>query len=169
MRAMLLVTALMGAFFMSMDLAANPVWRRRLFLTLALSGGLLLLFGLVERATGAAGIFWEPAASKSTFFATYFYHANAGAFINLTLPLVAGQTILAFRGKRGQFERAFWSFLLLASTTAVFVNTSRASMVIGVMIVAALAVGVAMVAIRRPEVTKAASSCDRRGNRPSAR
>ena len=53
MRTMLLVTALMGAFLMSMDLAANPVWRKRLFLTLALSGGLLLLFGLVERATGA--------------------------------------------------------------------------------------------------------------------
>ena len=59
MHSMRLVTALMGAFFISMDLAANPVWRRRLFLTLALSGGLLLLFGLVERATAAEGIFWE--------------------------------------------------------------------------------------------------------------
>ena len=108
---MLLVTALMGAFFMSMDLAANPIWRRRLFLTLALSGGLLLLFGLVERATAAEGIFWDASAPKSTFFATYFYHANAGAFINLTLPLVAGQAILAFRNQKGQLERAFWSFL----------------------------------------------------------
>ena len=151
MRTMLLVTALTGAFFVSMDLAANPVWRKRLFLTLALSGGLLLLFGLVERATGAAGIFWEPAASRSTFFATYFYHGNAGAYINLTLPLVAGQTILAFQRKRSQFERAFWSFLALASITAVFVNTSRASTLIGILIIAAMAIGGAAIAIRRPK------------------
>ena len=151
MRAMLLVTGMMGAFFMSVDLALNPEWRRRLFLTLALSGGLLLLFGLVERATGAAGIFWEASASKSTFFATYFYHANAGAFINLTLPLVAGQTILAFRNNKGQFERAFWSFLLITSITAVFVNTSRASMLIGIVIIAAMAIGCAAVAFRRPK------------------
>ena len=147
LRAMLLVTALMGAFFMSMDLAANPLWRRRLFLTLALSGGLLLLLGLVERATAAQGIFWAS-APKSTFFATYFYHANAGAFINLTLPLVAGQAILAFRNKKGQLGRALWGFLLLVSIAAVFVNTSRASMVIGILIMATLVAG-AMVAIRR--------------------
>jgi O-antigen ligase len=149
LRTMLLVTALMGAFFMSMDLAANPVWRRRLFLTLALNGGLLLLFGLVERAAAAEGVFWEASASRSTFFATYFYHANAGAFINLTLPIVAGQAIVAFQSQRGQFERAFWGFLLLVSITAVFVNTSRASMLIGMVIIAALGVGAAMVAVRR--------------------
>jgi O-antigen ligase len=118
-------------------------------LTLALSGGLLLLFGLVERATAAEGIFWEASASKSTFFATYFNHSNAGAFINLTLPLVAGRAILAFQNKGGQFERAFWSFLLLVSITAVFVNTSRASMVIGTMIIAALIIAGTMVAVRR--------------------
>jgi len=149
MRAMLLVTALVGAFFISMDLAANPVWRRRLVLTLALSGGLLLLFGLVERATAAEGIFWEASASKSTFFATYYNHSNAGAFINLTLPIVAGKAILAFQNTRGQFERAFWSFLLLVSITAVFVNTSRASMVIGIIIIAALIIAGTMVAVRR--------------------
>jgi O-antigen ligase len=148
-RTMLLVTALMAAFFISMDLAANPVWRRRLFLTFALSGGLLLLFGLVERATGAQGIFWDTSARKSTFFATYFYHANAGAFINLTLPLVAGQAILAFRNEKAQLGRAFWGFLLLVTITSVFVNTSRASMAIGILIMAVLAVGGTLVAIKR--------------------
>ncbi|HEY5707137.1 MAG TPA: O-antigen ligase family protein, partial [Terrimicrobiaceae bacterium] len=73
-----------------------------------------------------------------------------GAFINLTLPLVAGQTILAFRSNKGQFERAFWSFLLIASITAVFVNTSRASMLIGIVIIAGMAIGGAAVAFRRP-------------------
>ena len=131
-----------------MDLAANPVWRRRLFLTFALSGGLLLLFGLVQRATGASGIFWEP-SPPSTFFATYFYHANAGAFINLTLPLVAGQTILAFKDQ-GQFRRAFWGFLLLATIPAVFVNTSRASTLIGLLILATMVLGsLAMIALRQ--------------------
>ena len=146
-RSMLLVTGLFGAFFISMDLAANPVWRKRLFLTLALSGGLLLLFGLVQRATGASGIFWEP-SPPSTFFATYFYHANAGAFINLTLPLVAGQTILAFKNKN-QLRRAFWGFLMLATATAVFVNTSRASTLIGILILTTIVFGVAVIALRQ--------------------
>jgi O-antigen ligase len=148
LRTMLLVTALMGAFFMSMDLAENPVWRSRLFLTLALSGGLLLLFGLIERATGARGVYWDTSAPPSTFFATYFYHGNAGAFINLTLPIVAGQAVLAFRSEESQLKRALWSFLLLVSITAVFVNTSRASMVVGILILAALAVGGATVGLR---------------------
>jgi O-antigen ligase len=146
-QSMLLVTGLLGAFFVSMDLAANPIWRRRLFLTLALSGGLLLLFGLVQRATGASGIFWQP-SPPSTFFATYFYHANAGAFINLTLPLVAGQTILAFKNK-GQFRRAFWGFLMLSTSAAVFVNTSRASTLIGILIMAAMIIGVTVIALRQ--------------------
>jgi O-antigen ligase len=151
-RAMLLVTALTGVFFMSMDLAANPLWRGRLFFTLALSGGLLLLFGLVERATAAKGIFWEAWSSSGTFFATYFNHSNAGAFINLTLPLVAGQTFLAFRNEKGHLQRACWCFLLLVSITAVFVNTSRASMVIGVVLMIALAVGGIAMVRRRSNV-----------------
>ena len=97
----------------------------------------------------ARGIFWDTSRPKSTFFATYFYHANAGAFINLTLPLVAGQAILAFRNEQDQLRRAFWGFLLLMSITSVFVNTSRASMAIGILIMAALAVGGALVAIKR--------------------
>jgi O-antigen ligase len=67
----------------------------------------------------------------------------------LTLPLVAGQAILAFRNEKDQLGRAFWGFLLLVSITSVFVNTSRASMAIGILIMAVLAVGVAIVAVRR--------------------
>jgi O-antigen ligase len=137
-----------GAFFISMDFAANPLWRRRLFFTLSLNGGLLLLFGLAQRATSAEGIFWGP-ASNGPFFATYLNHSNAGAFINLTLPILAGQTFLAFQDRGSQIGRAFWSFLLLANVAAVFVNTSRASMVIGISIVMALALGSARTFIRR--------------------
>ena len=148
MNAMRLVTALMGAFFISMDFAANPLWRRRLFFTLSLNGGLLLLFGLAQRATSAEGIFWGP-ASNGPFFATYLNHSNAGAFINLTLPILAGQTFLAFQDRGSQIGRAFWSFLLLANVAAVFVNTSRASMVIGILIMMVLALGGARTFIRR--------------------
>ena len=148
-RAMLLVTALTGAFLISMDFAANPVWRARLFFTLALSGGLLLVLGLAQRAGGAPGIFWEASAPKGNFFATYVNHSNAGAFINLTLPIVAGQTILAFQNTKGQFARALWSFLLIVSVTALFVNTSRASMVIGLVIIGALVIGTIVFAVRR--------------------
>ena len=59
LRTILLVTALMGAFCISMDLQPIQFGAARLFFHACPSGGLLLVFGFVERATAAEGIFWE--------------------------------------------------------------------------------------------------------------
>jgi O-antigen ligase len=61
----------------------------------------------------------------ATFFATYYYHGNAGAFLNLALPAVLG---LAFRYTSRPAHpatRALWLTVLLVMIVAVISDTSR--------------------------------------------
>jgi hypothetical protein len=78
--------------------------------------------------TGAPAILWQTNLDcGSTFFATYRYHANAGAFINIVLPLIAGQTLLTLRRRGSGIARALWLLTLLFTLVSAFVNVSRAA------------------------------------------
>lgn len=136
---MLMITGLLGVLWIVCDLANRPEWRKRLALTIALCGAGIVILGLAQHATGANEIFWGNANRKGgTFFATYRYHGNAGAFINLVLPFVALFAISAFRNQtRG---RAFWGLALLLTATGAFVNVSRAAMSITLLLLIALGV-----------------------------
>jgi hypothetical protein len=125
-RWMLRASALLGSAVFTADLARRRVWQLRLWQTVGLAGASIALFGLVQKVSRAPMIFWgEPNPWVSTFFATYVYHANAGAFLNLILPPVACLTLRAV-GKRQQTgERGVWICALAAVLAAEAVNTSR--------------------------------------------
>ena len=130
---MLLITGLFFAFWVASDLTARERWRRRLWLIMCLTGVSLMVLGLLQRVTAAPGIFWRTDLDCGlTFFATYRYHANAGAFINIILPLVAAQCICAFRKSSSELARAFWLLASLCVLVSAFVNVSRAATVITV-------------------------------------
>jgi hypothetical protein len=94
---LLLVTRLIGAFWISNDLATSARWQTRTWWVMSLTGISLVALGLAQRLTGARAIFWDPVTDTgSTLFATHRYHGNAGAFLNLVLPLIAAQALLAF-------------------------------------------------------------------------
>ena len=136
----LLVTGLIGAFWIASDLAASIRWRTRTWWVMNLTGISLVVLGLAQRLTGARAIFWDPVVDTGmTFFATYRYHANAGAFLNLVLPLIAAQAILAFLSRSSHGAMIFWSIATLMTAACAFINVSKAGMVIAAFILLAIA------------------------------
>jgi hypothetical protein len=132
-RQMLLITGLFFAFWVASDLTAREPWRQRLWLILSLTGVSVVVLGLLQRVTAAPGIFWRTDLDcGQTFFATYRYHANAGAFINIIFPFVAAQSICAFRKSTSELARAFWLVATLCVLVSALVNVSRAAAVVTV-------------------------------------
>lgn len=82
------VTALLGLLIFAGELTRNAVWRLRVWWTMTLAAASMILFGLFQRVLGAPSIFWLGKPTDAPFFGTYYYHGNAGAFINLAFPLV---------------------------------------------------------------------------------
>ena len=137
---LLLVTGLIGAFWIAGDLAASVRWRMRIWWGMSLTGISLVALGLAQRLTGARAIFWDPYADTgSTFFATYRYHANAGAFLNLVLPLITAQAVLASVRRYSNAVITLWSIATLTTAACAFINVSKAAMVITAFILLAQA------------------------------
>ena len=134
---LLLITGLMAAFFVACDQMSSARGRDRLWIVLALIGLSLIFFGLVQNVTRARAIFWVwGEKTESTFFATYRYHGNAGAFINLIIPLVLTRTVLSLKRSENHLSRAFWCISSFLVVVAAFVNVSRAAMVVAVFLCA---------------------------------
>jgi O-antigen ligase len=143
MNAMFLISGLLGSFVISSDLAMNRVWLMRIWKTLAITGIAVVALGLAQRFTKAPAIYWNPHEYAGGFFFSVFrYHGNAGACINLLMPLMAGLAVLAVLESWGALECILWIVGTLATMAAAFVNVSRAAMVItGVLILAGFSIG----------------------------
>ena len=120
---------LLGTILFVADLSQSNRWLLRLWYVIGLVGGSIACLGLLQKATGARMIFWQPpppeAVRVTTFFATYYYHGNAGAFLNLVWPLTAGLVIRAFTHESHPWMRAMWMSVFLLTIAAVLANTSR--------------------------------------------
>jgi hypothetical protein len=112
-------------------LARHPVWAKRICWTIGLTGASIISFGLIQRALQAPMIFWgESRPGGSVFFSTYYYSGNAGAYINLVMPMLLGMVILSMRERRNQVSRAFWVSMLFLGIAAALVNLSRAAQIV---------------------------------------
>lgn len=136
---------LLGIILFVSDLSQSNRWLLRLWYAIGLVGGSIAFLGLLQKATGAQMIFWQPPHPNeylrvSTFFATYFYHGNAGAYLNLVWPLSAGLVIRAFGSGSHPWMRAMWTSVFLITMAAVLANTSRMSQLIAVLLLIAICV-----------------------------
>src|SRR5207249_3485512 len=110
---------LLGTILFVSDLSQSSRWLLRLWYVIGVVGGSIAFLGLLQKATGAQMIFWQPPPPPeygvATFFATYFYHGNAGAFLNLVWPLSAGLVIRAFTSQSQPGMRALWTIVLIVT------------------------------------------------------
>jgi len=137
---MIRAALLIGAVLFVVDLSQDDRALIQLWAVIAVAAGSISLLGLLQKATGAQAVLWQtPIGSYgSNFFATYYYHANAGAFLNLVLPLTAGLAVRAFGTPASPAVRSIWLTVFLLNLAAVAANTSRMAQLIAVLILFAL-------------------------------
>jgi len=141
---MIRAALLLGTILFVADLSQSDRWLLRLWYVIGLAGGSIALLGLLQKATGTLMIFWLPPppypVRVTTFFATYYYHGNAGAFLNLVWPLSSGLVIRAFASRSHPWMRAIWATVFLITIAAVLANTSRMSQLIALLLLVAICV-----------------------------
>ena len=121
------LSLMLAAILLTGDLARKVIWRKRLLWTMCATGVSVVLLGLTQKLTHATAVFWGPEHMGETFFATWRYHANAGAFMNLVWPLLAGGTALAFLRDEARWKKILPTAGLVICLVGLAVNTSRAS------------------------------------------
>src|SRR5438034_7242024 len=131
---------LLFAILFVVDLSQSNRWLLRLWYTIGLVAGSIAFLGLLQKATGARMIFWQtaPPWGATTFFATYYYHGNAGAFLNLVWPLTAGLAIRAFAARCHPATRAMWLSVFVLTVAGVLANTSRVAQLIAFLLLIAI-------------------------------
>jgi O-antigen ligase len=137
---MLRGTLLLCAILFVVDLSRSDRWLLRLWYVIGLVAGSIAFLGLLQKATDARMIFWQtaPPWGVSTFFATFYYHGNAGAFLNLVWPLTAGLVIRAFTTRRHPAARAMWMSVFIVTVAGVLANTSRMAQVVALLLLIAV-------------------------------
>ena len=118
------LTVMLGAMLFVADFARRRIWRDRLLFTVAIVGASVAALGIVQRSSGARSIFWNGIDGE-TFFATFRYHSNAGAFMNLTLPVIAFQLYRACMKRSSPMIRWGWEIAYLLTFAAVIASGSR--------------------------------------------
>lgn len=131
---------LLGAILFAADLSHSDRWLLRLWYVIGLVAGSIAFLGLLQKATGARMIFWQnaPPWGVTTFFATFYYHGNAGSFLNLVWPPTAGLAIRAFTRRCHPVMRAVWVSAFILTVGAVLANTSRAAQLIAFLLLVAI-------------------------------
>lgn len=132
--AMTRLSCLLGIACFVSDTAARREWRHRIWWTVGATGVSLILFGLFQSASARPILFWGSAEARVPYFASYYYHGNAGSFINLVLPLVAGLAILTIRKPDLHLARAIWLPGFSVCAAGAFVNVARSATVVSILL-----------------------------------
>jgi hypothetical protein len=134
--SMLATSFLLGIFILLCELLGDARLRRFLLLATAISGVLISVIGIVLKLCGKPLMryVWAPPDIDWNDFAFYRYHGNAGAFLNLTWPLILVFVRRAYSPTIGYTKKIIWTFAALACGLALCLNASKASLVIGLLI-----------------------------------
>ncbi|MEY2411134.1 MAG: hypothetical protein QOF48_3804 [Verrucomicrobiota bacterium] len=127
---MFLFSGLLGGFLFCCDLFQDSVWRKRVWMTMALTGASIAAFGILQKIGGepVLALIWEPGKRDLTNnFAAFRYRGNAGAYLNLALPLLAGLVFVNFQRRERPWARAAWLMTFFVVAAGIQLNPSRAT------------------------------------------
>lgn len=125
--------ALLLAGLVMQDGVASAKVRWLLFRTIALSGFVISLIGIIQKADGQEAMLWvSPERSGSVFFAAFRYHANAASFLNLSWPAAFAVWMRSRTKEPGSILSSLDFCVLFFVIAAVFVNTSKAGHLLGI-------------------------------------
>lgn len=141
LHSMFMLSAFAGAFCIVADSSCDAIWRWRWIKVLTLNGLAVCLFGLIEKMTH---VVWSEYGQNIWPFASFYYHGNAGAFINLIIPVTAAAIWYAFLGEKNRFWQSIAILAFVVSTAAAFVNASKASIVVAGMVLTLLFVAISL-------------------------
>lgn len=128
------VIPLLAVAWMCADASRGSTWRKRIIITMALTGTAVVTFGILEKIAGPHR-YWTEYGHNVWPFASFYYHANAGAFINLILPLVAALAWRASFIDTSPWPRSLWISALVLAIAGGFVNASKGALVVLIMII----------------------------------
>jgi hypothetical protein len=114
---MLQVTAVLAALLAASDLARQNSWRWRFITAIGATGFSIAAWGLLQKIGLLPAIAHREFAAS--VFATFDYHGNAGAFLNLAIPAVFAIAL--------HRHRQIGAAALLVCVAAAMVNVSRAA------------------------------------------
>jgi O-antigen ligase len=121
----LLVMMLAGLFVR--DGISNGRVRWFLFRTVALSGLVVAVIGIYQKAAHLDGMLWsDPTPFERNFFAAFRYHGNAASFLNLSWPAALAVWIRSRLMRPGSIIASLDLCVFLIIFGAVFVNSSKA-------------------------------------------
>lgn len=131
MRKVGITSGALVALYFGLTLGAHPDGRQILWYAIAASGIAVGLLGIAQIVTQAPAIFWVGSKRSTHFFGPFVYHANAGAFLNLSLPLVFTHALLVLRKQENALEKFVWSSLALVLFASSTITGSKGAMLIG--------------------------------------
>ena len=134
--SMTATTLLLGSFLILCEIFSDTNLRRFILLAAAVSGVLISVIGIVLKLVGdpLTHYFWKPFEVDWNNFAFYRYHGNAGAFLNLVWPLILVFARRTYAPTISLGKKVVWIFSALACGGALFLNASKAALVIGLLI-----------------------------------
>lgn len=134
--SMLNVTSMLVLFLFACDLMTRSIWRKRVWVTMALTAVGVAVMGTVLKLGGPAMREWlwgKEVAQAQTTFAAYRYHGNAASLMSIGWALALGFVAVFASQKRCPLSLTSWIVASLGLILGLFINTSRAGWALAIL------------------------------------
>lgn len=128
---------------------------QRLFLVLSVNGVALAVFGLAERITGTAKIYWVRESENAAFFSTFVYKNHAGAYLFLALAVTCGSAAWHHLRSVRRLEKSnpsgVFAFLATGIGVSILVSYARGATLVAMVYLCIVVAGFLIHQFRLPK------------------